>query len=111
LKEMHLGVRGRVQGVFFRKNSKRIADSLGLGGTVRNCDDGSVEIFVQGSVGKLKEFVIRIRKSPGASKVEDVRGEVVEVSKKFDSFEIIYERNIFADKKKAFGNLGKRIFG
>lgn len=51
-------IRGRVQGVSFRATTKKIADSLALQGTVRNLDDGSVEIILLGS-RKTLEFLIQ----------------------------------------------------
>ena len=45
LKQLHLIVRGRVQGVYFRASTQREARRLGLGGWVKNRADGSVEIL------------------------------------------------------------------
>lgn len=47
--QMHAIIRGRVQGVGFRATASDYAQSLGLSGTVCNCADGSVEIYVQGA--------------------------------------------------------------
>lgn len=59
-------VTGRVQGVGFRQFVKTLADRLELSGTVRNVDDGSVEIFVQvGAEGEADEFFERVAKGPG----------------------------------------------
>jgi len=44
----HVVFRGRVQGVFFRANTKACADSLGLAGWVRNRMDGTVEAVFEG---------------------------------------------------------------
>jgi acylphosphatase len=47
---------GRVQGVYFRANTKDEALRLGLSGWVRNLPDGRVEAWVEGdrqAVGKL----------------------------------------------------------
>jgi acylphosphatase len=42
-------VKGRVQGVGFRWFVEREAQLLAVGGWVRNCDDGSVEVLVMGT--------------------------------------------------------------
>ncbi|ODC03586.1 hypothetical protein BFW38_08550 [Terasakiispira papahanaumokuakeensis] len=42
-------VRGRVQGVWFRKHTQQTALRLGLDGWAVNCDDGSVEVVFQGT--------------------------------------------------------------
>ena len=50
---------GRVQGVFFRANTQRKAQELGVTGWVRNADDGSVEVIFEGedkTVNKLIEW-------------------------------------------------------
>lgn len=41
---VHLVVKGRVQGVFYRAFARDIATQLGLKGWVRNLPDGNVEV-------------------------------------------------------------------
>lgn len=48
---------GRVQGVFFRATSAEIARDRPLTGFVRNLDDGSVEMEVQGESGEVDSFL------------------------------------------------------
>lgn len=55
-RQIHIIVRGKVQGVYFREFTKRKALSLGLKGTVRNLSDGSVEIFADGDDKLLEIF-------------------------------------------------------
>jgi len=45
----HAIISGRVQGVFFRMETKRAADRLGAKGWVRNLKDGSVEAVFEGA--------------------------------------------------------------
>ena len=52
---------GRVQGVGFRWYAKELADALGLTGWVRNCDDGSVELEVEGSTDLLDDYERRLQ--------------------------------------------------
>ena len=49
---------GKVQGVFFRANVKKIADAMGVSGSVQNLPDGSVKIEAQGPKELLKEFSV-----------------------------------------------------
>lgn len=60
-------VRGRVQGVGFRWWTARQARQLGLGGTVRNLPDGSVEVFARGEADALEELRRRLAVGPGAA--------------------------------------------
>ena len=48
---------GRVQGVFFRANTKACADSLGLAGWVRNRSDGTVEAVFEGEEDAVKQAI------------------------------------------------------
>jgi acylphosphatase len=55
----HVVVHGRVQGVFFRDSTRRLALELGVGGWVRNRPDGTVEAVFEGdpdAVAKMLEF-------------------------------------------------------
>lgn len=45
---------GRVQGVFFRRDTKATADQHGLVGWVRNESDGTVAGVVQGPVDRVR---------------------------------------------------------
>jgi acylphosphatase len=52
-------VHGKVQGVFFRDSTRRLADVHGVAGWARNRDDGTVEAVFEGaarSVGAMVEF-------------------------------------------------------
>ena len=44
----HATISGRVQGVFFRMETKRAADRFGVSGWVRNLRDGTVEALFEG---------------------------------------------------------------
>ncbi len=61
---VHLFVHGRVQGVFYRASTQKIAESLGLFGWVKNCGDGSVEIYAEGNKDQLEELIEWCRQGP-----------------------------------------------
>ena len=86
---LRLSITGRVQGVFFRAETKKLADQLGLTGWVKNCEDGSVEVHAEGQMEKLKELEAWCRKGPSAAIVERV---IVENSaeQSLNSFNIKY---------------------
>lgn len=63
-KKVRLIVEGMVQGVGFRYSTKRVADQIGVYGIVRNENDGSVYIEVNGEPDKVERFVESVRQSP-----------------------------------------------
>ena len=69
--------RGRVQGVFFRVSTRRLALSLGLRGHALNLGDGSVEIVACGddrAVGVLKQW---LQDGPDMARVDELVCEPV----------------------------------
>lgn len=66
----HLLVRGRVQGVGFRRSTRRAAEELGLAGWVQNLPDGRVEVLVEGEAAVLERFLAWIRRGPPAARVD-----------------------------------------
>lgn len=75
-----LNVQGRVQGVFYRASTQRVALELGLQGTVRNLPDGSVEVLAQGAPAALDALLAWARRGPPGARVDevDVRAESVD---------------------------------
>ncbi|ATG51446.1 acylphosphatase [Brachybacterium vulturis] len=70
-------VRGRVQGVGFRMDAAAEAARLGVGGTVRNLLDGSVEAALEGSPEAVEAMIAQLRRGPSGARVDgvDVRRE------------------------------------
>jgi acylphosphatase len=68
----HVVVRGHVQGVFFRAETRDRAASLGLGGWVRNNADGTVEAVFEGERERVESMVEWCRRGPSLAQVEDV---------------------------------------
>lgn len=71
-------VRGRVQGVGFRWFVRQRARMLGLGGFVRNCDDGAVFVEASGARDRLDELESALRVGPAGALVSEVAREPVE---------------------------------
>ena len=69
-------VHGRVQGVFFRDTTRRMAQSRGVAGWVRNNPDGSVEAAFEGDAEAVEEMVRFAHDGPRGAQVERV--EVVD---------------------------------
>jgi len=88
--QLHIIVKGKVQGVCFRYNTKKVAEDLGIDGWIKNCSDGSVEALFEGSETKLLKVLSFVKKGPFGSRVEKVteswKKEIKE--KEFESFRI-----------------------
>ncbi|HUG42303.1 MAG TPA: acylphosphatase [Longimicrobiales bacterium] len=65
-------VSGRVQGVGFRWFARNAATGLGLRGTVRNAEDGTVEVVAEGPAELLAELEARLRDGPPPIQVRAV---------------------------------------
>ena len=66
---VHIVVRGRVQGVWFRGGTQERAMQLGIFGWAKNCQDGSVEIHGEGEKEMLEKFISWCRIGPPAAQV------------------------------------------
>ena len=69
-------VHGLVQGVFFRDTLRRLAQSRGVGGWVRNNHDGTVEAVLEGELDSVERLVDFCRRGPRGARVDRI--EVVE---------------------------------
>jgi len=65
-------VTGRVQGVGFRFWTRRVAEELGLEGSVRNMPDGSVEVQVVGPSEEVSRLRAALGTGPPAGRVTRV---------------------------------------
>lgn len=85
----HVLISGRVQGVFFRQNTKLRAEILGVKGWVRNLADGRVEAVFEGEESAVKNAVEYCRHGPNNAKVENVEVRHENYSGDFFDFQII----------------------
>ncbi|MGH2692681.1 MAG: acylphosphatase [Actinomycetota bacterium] len=82
-------VSGRVQGVFFRQRTIRLARSADCAGWVRNLDDGRVEAVFEGSAEAVERMVAWCREGPEHAIVDGV--EVIEEEPEgLQGFEVRY---------------------
>jgi len=86
----HIFVSGRVQGVFFRENTKKRARKLGITGWVRNLPDGRVEAVFEGEKSKVEELINQTKKGPLIARVDGVEVILEEYKGEFNNFEIRY---------------------
>lgn len=68
----HVYVSGRVQGVFFRENTRRLAQKMGVTGWVRNLPDGRVEAVFEGEEEAVRKMIEFCKRGPPAARVDDV---------------------------------------
>ena len=68
----HVWVSGRVQMVFFRQSTRRVATEHGLAGWVRNLPDGRVEAVFEGTAPAVEALVDWCRHGPPGAAVEAV---------------------------------------
>jgi acylphosphatase len=70
-------ISGHVQGVNYRRETRRQAERLGLRGFARNEPDGSVTVDVEGAPNALNELVVWCRRGPDGAIVERVEVETL----------------------------------
>jgi acylphosphatase len=87
LKRIHVFYSGRVQGVGFRYTAQSIAQDLGVGGWVKNLNDGRVELVAEQTEEILREFLERIKKY-FSSYIRNVEVNWEQASGEFKDFEI-----------------------
>ena len=86
---VHAHFSGIVQGVYFRANTKRQAERLGLRGWVRNLPDGRVEAWIEGERPVVEDLVEFCRSGIRAARVDDVETEEAEPTGDYHTFEIV----------------------
>jgi acylphosphatase len=80
-------VHGRVQGVFFRDTTRRMAETRGVAGWVRNTPEGTVEAVFEGDAEAVEDLIRFVRDGPRGASVQRV--EVAEeVPEGITAFEV-----------------------
>ena len=65
-------VSGRVQGVFFRDSTQKMAHQLNLSGGVRNLRDGRVEVNVIGDASAVETLIKWLKIGPKLANVSTI---------------------------------------
>jgi acylphosphatase len=78
-------ITGKVQGVAFRYYARNMANQLGVYGWIRNTQEGSVELTIEGKRKNINQMIEWCKKGPKTANVENViintepyKGEFVE---------------------------------
>ena len=89
-KQVQVIIKGKVQGVCFRYNTKQVAQDLGVDGWIKNNSDGTVEALFEGPENKLLTILDFVKKGPFGSRVEKVIENWTKETKEkeFDGFRI-----------------------
>lgn len=87
----HINVTGRVQGVGFRYTTYQMAVEIGLTGTVKNEDNGSVTIEAVGTREQIDQLLekLTVPQNPFArvSHIEQYEDPTI---KDYDQFNVVY---------------------
>ncbi len=85
---VHLIIKGKVQGVFFRATAKEKANEYGILGWIKNTKDNNVEATITANADKLNKFINWCKTGPQKSSVSEVIvSPVTEIV--FEKFEIV----------------------
>ena len=86
----HVFISGRVQGVFFRSETRYEAKKHGVTGWVRNLPDDRVEAVFEGEQENVKKLLEFCRRGPSGAKVTNADVNWETYSGEFRDFEIRY---------------------
>ncbi|HKH90129.1 MAG TPA: acylphosphatase [Nitrososphaera sp.] len=84
----HVFIRGKVQGVYFRQNTKQVATRHKVAGWICNLSDGRVEAVFEGDKIDVNEVIEWCHTGPPNSRVDDVDVRFEKYSGEFESFTI-----------------------
>ncbi len=88
--EARVVVSGRVQGVWFRGFTQRVAEDAGVRGWVRNIPGRRVEALLQGERDAVEKVVDLMREGPPGAAVTDLAVSWGPPSGEFHGFDIRY---------------------
>lgn len=89
MKQLHIKISGRVQGVGFRYSTVQLAQKLNLTGWIRNSEDGGVEIMAEGEENNLQELLKWTQTGPPSAQVENVEHALSDATHEFQEFKTI----------------------
>jgi acylphosphatase len=86
----HMFVSGRVQGVFFRSETKHKAESRNVKGWIRNLPDGRVEAVFEGEEEAVKALIEFCKRGPSGARITNVDLRWENFTGEFDVFKVRY---------------------
>jgi acylphosphatase len=85
---VHCFVSGKVQGVFFRRETQAKAFELDLKGWVRNTQDDRLEVMIYGEPEKVKKLTDWLETGPPHAQVSNVDKETVPYNDEGNGFKV-----------------------
>ena len=89
-KRLFMKIYGEVIGVDLRYNTQKLAKELGILGWIKNCEDRTVEVEIEGEENKLEECLDWCRLGSGHVKVDKVEYKWLDNKNEFKKFIIKY---------------------
>ena len=86
----HVFIVGKVQGVYFRQNTRVVANRHKVTGWVRNLRDGRVETVLEGNEMDVSELIEWFYAGPPKAKVDDVQIKYESYIGEFQGFKVNY---------------------
>ena len=87
---VHVFVSGRVQGVFFRSETKHEAESHDAKGWIRNLPDGRVEAVFEGEEEAVKALIEFCKSGPSGARITNVDLRWENFTEEFADFRVRY---------------------
>lgn len=85
---VHLLIKGKVQGVYYRATAKDVAETLDLSGWIKNTPGGDVEAISSGSEMAVQQFIEWCKRGPDNAIVSSVTTTTLS-EKTFEGFRIV----------------------
>ncbi|WP_317132970.1 acylphosphatase [Mucilaginibacter rubeus] len=92
IKHLNITVKGKVQGVFYRKSTKAVADQLGVRGFILNEPNGDVYMEAEADNSTLDMFLDWCNEGPEDAEVSAVESHEGEL-KNYRNFEVVKRRS------------------
>ena len=83
-------VSGRVQGVFFRSQTRHVADRYNVNGWIRNLPDGRVEAVFEGEKDAVETLIAFCKHGSSGAKVTNLELTWETYTGTFDRFKVMY---------------------
>jgi acylphosphatase len=86
----HVRIVGKVQGVYFRQNTRIVANRHRVTGWVKNLKDGRVEAVLEGNEMDVSEVIEWFYAGPPKAIVDDVQIKYEPYTGEFQEFKVNY---------------------